>query len=162
MISDSSPNHIYPINTDADQPISAIPMSPSVPKSIMLFVLFGALILGVVTGLAAYRINSRKTPSTGPAAETSAGQKTTNTNQTGVVDKKTFKDTATGVLKVGGIEGEGSYHLERGAKDQTAYLTSSVLDLSKFEGKKVQVWGATYKGQKAGWLMDVGLIEAIK
>ncbi|MEI6326706.1 MAG: hypothetical protein WCO78_01140 [Candidatus Roizmanbacteria bacterium] len=162
MISDSSQNHIYPINTDADQPISAIPMSPSAPKSITLIVLIGALVLGIFTGVVAYRINSKKTtvPSTSTGANTA--QKTTNANQTGVVDKKTFKDTATGILKPGGLDGEGSHQLERGAKDQTVYLTSSVLDLSKFEGKKVQVWGATYKGQQAAWLMDVGLIEAIK
>ncbi len=137
-------------------------MSPSVSKSIMLFVLIGSLVLGAFTGWTAYRINTKKAVTDTQKPGTNTVQKTTNVNQTGVVDKKTFKDTATGILRVGGIEGEGSHQLERGAKDQTAYLTSSVLDLSKFEGKKVQVWGATYKGQKAGWLMDVGLIEAIK
>jgi hypothetical protein len=29
-------------------------------------------------------------------------------------------------------------------------------------GKKVQVWGETFKGQKAGWLMDVGRIKALE
>ena len=77
-------------------------------------------------------------------------------------DKKTFKDTATGVLREGGIDGEGSHHLERGAIDQTAYLTSSSIDMTPYIGKKVKVWGATNKGQKAGWLMDVGSIEEVK
>lgn len=78
----------------------------------------------------------------------------------GVVDKKTFKDSAEGILKEGGMEGEGNFHLERpGGTSQNAYLTSSTVDLSKYVGKKVKVWGQTFTGQKAGWLMDVGLVE---
>jgi hypothetical protein len=41
------------------------------------------------------------------------------------------------------------------------YLTSSTVDLSPFVGKKVRVWGQTFTGQKAGWLMDVGLVEVL-
>jgi len=78
----------------------------------------------------------------------------------GVVDKKTFKDSAEGIMREGGKEGEGNFHLERpGGESQTAYLTSSTVDLSKYIGKKVKVWGQTFTGQKAGWLMDVGLVE---
>lgn len=78
----------------------------------------------------------------------------------GVIDKKTFNTDAEGVLREGGIEGEGNFHLERpGGISQNAYLTSSTVDLSKYVGKKVKVWGQTYQGQKAGWLMDVGLVE---
>jgi len=78
----------------------------------------------------------------------------------GVVDKKTFKDSADGIMREGGKEGEGNFHLERpGGESQTAYLTSSTVDLSKYIGKKVKVWGQTFTGQKAGWLMDVGLVE---
>ena len=78
----------------------------------------------------------------------------------GVADKKTFKDSAEGTLREGGMEGEGNFHLERaGGVSQNAYLTSSTVDLSKYIGKKVKVWGQTFTGQKAGWLMDVGLVE---
>lgn len=71
-------------------------------------------------------------------------------------DTKTFKDTAEGTLEKGGIEDEGQYHLVRpGGESQYVYLTTSVIDLSKFIGKKVKVWGETQKAQKAGWLMDV-------
>ena len=74
--------------------------------------------------------------------------------------KKTFKDSIVGLLKEGGIEGEGNFHLERpGGVSQNVYLTSSTVDLSKYVGKKVKVWGQTFQGQKAGWLMDVGLVE---
>lgn len=78
----------------------------------------------------------------------------------GVQDKKTFKDSAEGIMKEGGVDGEGNFHLERpGGVSQNAYLTSSTVDLSKYIGKKVKVWGQTFQGQKAGWLMDVGLVE---
>lgn len=78
-------------------------------------------------------------------------------------DTKTFKDTAEGLLKVGGIEGEGQYHLERdGGESQYVYLTSSSVDLSLVEGKKIKVWGQTQAAQHAGWLMDVGRVEVIK
>jgi len=82
--------------------------------------------------------------------------------KTGISDKKTFKDKAEGVLKEGGIDGEGNFHLERpGGPSQNVYLTSSAVDLSKYIGKKVRVWGKTFTGQKAGWLMDVGLVEVL-
>ncbi|MCL4353064.1 hypothetical protein M1615_01165 [Patescibacteria group bacterium] len=77
-------------------------------------------------------------------------------------DLKTFKDTAEGVLKNGGIDGEGQYHLVRpGGASQNVYLTSSTLDLSKFINKKLKVWGQTQKAQHAGWLMDVGRVEIL-
>lgn len=78
-------------------------------------------------------------------------------------DKKTFNDEVEGELAKGGIEGEGQFHLVRpGGESQNVYLTSSIVDLSLFEGKKVKVWGQTQKAQYAGWLMDVGRVEVLK
>lgn len=75
-------------------------------------------------------------------------------------DTKTFSDTAEGVMTAGGIDGEGQYHLVRpGGDSQNVYMTSSLVDLSLFIGKKVKVWGQTQKAQTAGWLMDVGRVE---
>lgn len=83
--------------------------------------------------------------------------------EVGLNDAKTFKDSAEGVLEKGGIGGEGTHHLVRdGGPSQYVYLTSSVIDLSGFVGKKVQVWGETNKANKAGWLMDVGRLKVIK
>ncbi len=77
-------------------------------------------------------------------------------------DTKIFKDTAEGVLKGGGINGEGQFHLVRpGGDSQNVYLTSSTVDLSKFIAKKIKVWGETQKAQHAGWLMDVGRVEVL-
>jgi hypothetical protein len=80
----------------------------------------------------------------------------------GITDEKTFKDSAEGELVKGGIDGEGSHRLERsGGESQNVYLTSSIVDLDKFVGKKVKVWGETFAAQKAGWLMDVGKLEVL-
>ena len=108
--------------------------------------------LGLFTGLTLAKMKS------GGASFLPGGKKAEKT--AGIVDKKTFKDSATGILKEGGIDGEGSYHLERpGGVSQNVYLTSSTVDLSSYVGKKVKVWGETFASEKAGWLMDVGLVE---
>lgn len=84
----------------------------------------------------------------------------TGANEAGLNDEKTFKDTAQGTLEEGGISGEGTHHLVRtGGTSQTVYLTSTVVNLQDFVGKKVQVWGETISAKKAGWLMDVGKIK---
>ena len=79
-------------------------------------------------------------------------------------DTKTFRDFAEGVIKPISVSknsneySEGTHILEReGAYPVT--LTSSVVDLSLYEGKKVKVFGETQKALKAGWLMDVGKVE---
>ncbi len=75
----------------------------------------------------------------------------------GSADEKAFNTTATGVLDKGGLNGEGTHKLVRpGGMSQTVYLTSSVIDLDLLVGHQVTIWGETFKGQKAGWLMDVG------
>lgn len=81
----------------------------------------------------------------------------------GSPDEKSFRDQATGVIQPGGVEGEGSHHLERGAdKSQWVYLTSSVVDLDLFVTHEVELWGETFQGKKAGWLMDVGRLKVVK
>ena len=78
-------------------------------------------------------------------------------------DLKTFRDTAEGVLQEGGVEGEGQYHLVRpGGKSQNVYVTSSIVDLSKYVNLKIKVWGQTNAAQTAGWLMDVGKVEVLE
>lgn len=81
----------------------------------------------------------------------------------GADDKSQFPDEAEGVLVEGGIDGEGTHHLERpGGPSQNVYVTSSNVDLQKFVGKTVKVDGKTFAAEKAGWLMDVGQLEVLK
>lgn len=95
----------------------------------------------------------------GTSTTAAPGAKVTST-EAGVLDPKIKYDNATGVLREGGIGNEGTHHLERdGGVSKTVYLTSSVIDLQSFVGKKVQIWGETLSSKKAGWLMDVAKIQ---
>lgn len=97
---------------------------------------------------------------TASGSATSGKTATEDKKGVGVFDKKKFPDTATGTMRTGGVDGEGSFHLERpGGVSQNVYMTSSTVDLSQYVGKKVTVWGQTFEAQKAGWLMDVGYLE---
>ncbi|MBQ6436515.1 hypothetical protein IJJ27_03070 [bacterium] len=81
----------------------------------------------------------------------------------GSTDATSFKDNAQGYLQLNTAGDEGSHMLLRpGGVSQTVYLTSSVTDLDKFVGMDVRVWGETFKGQTAGWLMDVGRVEVLE
>ncbi|MBI3485349.1 hypothetical protein HY025_00220 [Candidatus Daviesbacteria bacterium] len=79
-------------------------------------------------------------------------------------DTHTFKDFAEGTLQKRPAPKnpteyvEGTHILVREGAVPVA-LTSSVIDLSQYEGKKVKVFGETQKALKEGWLMDVGKVE---
>lgn len=128
-------------------------------KAFLVFV-----VVCFVGGFLGYAISKAKGGITTKNQSKETTQKdSTSTTSVGINDKKTFKDSAEGLLKEGGIDGEGNFHLERpGGESQNVYLTSSTVDLSKYIGKKVRVQGATFKGEKAGWLMDVGLVEPLQ
>ncbi|HUS51859.1 MAG TPA: hypothetical protein VMX77_00105 [Candidatus Bathyarchaeia archaeon] len=84
--------------------------------------------------------------------------------EVGIKDVRVFRDSAEGKIEIndGSITTEGSHKLVRpGGESQIAYLTSSVVDLNLFIGKCVQVWGETFKAEKAGWLMDIGRVKLL-
>ena len=125
---------------------------------------FIAVLLGVVTGCSGYKLYAQSTGSSATNAE----------NLPKVVEGKikkgdvfgsndeNFKDTAKGFLESGGFDDEGSHKLLRpGGDAQTVYLTSSVTDLTEFEGMEIEVWGETFQGQNVGWLMDVGRVKVL-
>lgn len=127
------------------------------PIVVFVFILLSSIVLGGTIG---YALSSNSsTAQNGNASTDGAGTKTIN-KSAGIADKKTFPDEVEGVLRNGGFEGEGSFHLERpGGQSQNVYLSSTTVDLTEFVGKKVKIMGKTYDGQKAGWLMDVGYVE---
>lgn len=119
------------------------------------------VILGIASGWVLSGQSSAKSQSSTVDNETEGVTKSD--KEAGVSDVSSFdSQSPEGVLVEGGIEGEGTYHLERpGGVSQNVYLTSTVIDLQSFVGKKVKVWGETLSGIKAGWLMDVGKIKVI-
>jgi len=140
--------------------------SMSKKSSKLGFIIFLVVILaGVGTGLAGAYLFPLKTAS--PVVKVEDQQEVTD-NQVkngvvfGIPDEKTFKDQTEGVIIKGGIDGEGSHTILRaGGISQNVYLTSSVVDLDMFKDMEIRVWGETFKGQKAGWLMDVGRVEVL-
>ena len=127
----------------------------------MIALLGVVIIVGVVSGflISGKSSSSSSTNSLGSILSGTSASKGT---IIGSNDTATFKDTAEGVLKEGGADGEGAFHLERtGGVSQNVYLTSAIVDLSKYVNKKIKVWGQTQKAQTAGWLMDVGRIEVL-
>jgi len=75
----------------------------------------------------------------------------------------TFKDSATGTIEKGSINGVGTHILNReGGVTQRASLTSSVVDLDLFVGRKVEVKGETNSSSKTAWLMDVGSVKVLE
>lgn len=117
-----------------------------------LGVLVSATVLGTLSG---YLMVKHKPVSNSPS-----------TNHTNIVsqDIKTFRDFAEGTIqkrpasKDPGEYVEGTHLLVREGAVPVA-LTSSVVDLNQYEGKKVKVLGETQKAIKEGWLMDVGKVE---
>ncbi len=125
-------------------------------KSLTIFV--GVIVLGVLSGYIISILTKTKTVAVTSSTNVATLPKGTAFGS----DASVFKDSAQGILRKGGIDGEGAYHLERpGGISQNVYLTSSVLDLSQLVGRNIKVWGQTNAAQKAGWLMDVGRAEIV-
>lgn len=141
-----------------DTKMTTSPSTPSPRGPIILFLILA--VLGIGTG---YLLFQTQGPSLigGPSSPLSKGGGAEKGKIFGAKDIKNT-DEAEGTLREGGIDGEGAYHLERpGGESQNVYLTSSVLDLSQFIGKKVKVWGETHEAEKAGWLMDAIRLQVL-
>ena len=136
-------------------------MEPSMPvkvapKKIWPYILGAFLVVSAGVGTA-WLLSSKTSTATNAGAD--PGAKVT-ANSAGTLDPSVKYDTAEGTLQVGGLNGEGTYHLVReGGVSKSVYLTSSVVDLGKFVDKKVQIWGNTLASKKVGWLMDVVKIQ---
>lgn len=122
--------------------------------------LLGVTTLAVVLGILTGYILSQK----GGAF---SGSPLVGTPKSPQQDSRTFRDFAEGVIKKKPEPSdpseytEGTHLLQREGAVPVA-LTSSVVDLVLYEGKKVKVFGETQKAIKEGWLMDVGKVEEVK
>src|SRR5258708_4448846 len=140
---------------DSTHPIARKLNIPDSHLRILGIILAVALLAGVGTGYVLASGNK----STGGGAMISTSQAPAQAQQ----DAKTFRDFAVGVIKKKpepkkGEYAEGTHTLIREGADP-ATLTSSVVDLSQYEGKKVKVFGETQQSKESGWLMDVGRVE---
>ncbi len=135
------------------------PLATSNTNKIFLGIIVTSLILGSASGI--YLAQSKTTSKT----VNSDNASTTTQAKTAGSDTQTFRDFAEGVIekrpepKNSEEYLEGTHLLKREDNPIPVALTSSVVDLSEYEGKKVKVYGETQKAIKAGWLMDVGKVE---
>lgn len=126
------------------------------PARLLLGVCLAAVVLGVLTG---YILSTK--------GSASVESPLVGAPKTPQQDSRTFRDFAEGIIRMRSAPSdpteyiEGTHLLEREGAVPVA-LTSSVVDLSKYEGKKVKVFGETQKAIKEGWLMDVGRVEETK
>ena len=124
---------------------------------LLIIVLIGA---GIFTGLMLSSVNKSKASQGNVLSEENlAPEIKENFSQT-------FKDEAEGIVEKNEDFDEyaqGPWKLIRsGGESQAAYLTSSVMDLDEFVGKKVKVYGETFGSDQVSWLMDVGKVEVIE
>ena len=125
--------------------------------TMILVGVFAVVVLGVGSAwLISSKLMNKSTTGAAPGAIVTS-------KEAGILDPKAKYDTTTGDLKDGGIGNEGTQHLEvESGPSHYVYLTSSVVDLKSFVGKKVQVWGLTLASKKAPWLMDVSKIQVVQ
>jgi hypothetical protein len=130
------------------------------PELKLVLLVLALIVAGIGSG---YFLSSRQRQAEAPATRNVGEEEVTKGMTVGISDERTFRDSAEGKLVKGGIEGEGSHHLERpGGESQYVYLTSSIVDLDKFVDHQIKVWGETFTAQKAGWLMDVGKVKVLE
>ena len=133
-------------------------------KKIGIFALVA--ILGIFSGWGVYSLVGGSSSSEGKeSVERPTDSEEVNKGDVFGSDSDLFKDEAVGVIQAREEEGvgDGTHMLLReGGESQTAYLTSSVLDLDMFIGRKVQVWGQTFDSTNVSWLMDIGKIKVIE
>lgn len=149
------------LNPTSSTVVRKIDNSSSLKKNIVLGVISVVVVLaGIGTGYLFSGVGKSAGSSTGNASGKSV---VASDKEAGAKDESKFSTTTDGELAEGGIGGEGNFHLIRGSgPSQYAYLTSSSVDLAPFVGKKVQIWGETMSGKKAGWLIDVGKIKVVE
>lgn len=156
------------------EPVSGVSQKPSIMKKFPTSIsksggnfpiIIGSLLI-VLLGVGTGWLLSGSRASTGKSTQVAVGEGGDAMSEGDVSEVGEVTEEAReveGTLLEGGLEGEGNYRLEReGGPSQTVCLTSTVLDLSSFTGKKVMLWGETMSSIQCPWLMDVVKIKEIE
>lgn len=145
--------------TQSSSPLRVVPDKSKLGKILPYLIIVVLIGLGVFTGLVASSV--QKTKAQNHQAVSLAEEELSPQQQESFA--QTFRDEAEGTIeKNDDLDkyAQGTHKLLRpGGESQTAYLTSSVLDLDEYVGKKVKVFGETFGSSQVGWLMDVGKVE---
>lgn len=153
------------INLDSDSnskssPLRAVPPKFNLQKFLPFIIIIVFVTAGVFTGLVlSSRNKNAQISKVAVEEENLSPEQKQSFNQT-------FRDEAEGLIaKNDELDqyAQGTHKLKReGGESQTAFLTSTVLDLDEYLGKKVKVYGETFGSSQVGWLMDVGKVEVIQ
>lgn len=140
------------------QELREAPKNSKLSKIIPLVVLIILIGAGILSGLILSSRAKNKVIQQAAAIDESklnpeqkkSVQVVTRDSAEGTIEKNDdYKETAQGQWKL----------IRPGGTSQTAYLTSSYMDLDQYVGKKVKVFGETLGTDKVGWLMDVAKVE---
>lgn len=153
------------INLDSDpktksSPLRAVPPKFNLQKFLPFIIIIIFVGAGIFTGLV---LSSRNKSAQSAKPSINEEELTSEQKQS---FNQTFRDEAEGLIEKNDEldkYAQGTHKLIRsGGESQTAYLTSTVLDLDEYLGKKVKVYGETFGSSQVGWLMDVGKVEVLK
>lgn len=140
--------------------LRAVPPRANLSKFLPAVLVIIIVVAGILSGLVFASRNKAKQASTGAIGEENLPKEVKESFA------QTFRDQAEGVIEKNDKldkYAQGTHKLIRpGGESQTAFLTSSVLDLDEYIGKKVRVLGETFGSSQVGWLMDVGKVEVIE
>ncbi len=139
-------------------PLRSVPKRSMLSKFLPILIVVVVVAAGIFSGL----VFSSRAKSASQAASSALQDDKNLPPEVQKSFNQTFKDQAEGVIEKNDQDkyAQGTHKLIRpGGESQTAYLTSSVLDLDKYVGKKVKVFGETFGSSQVGWLMDVGKVE---
>ncbi len=154
------------IEQSNSQEKQTIPLKQAQAKGSISKIFPALLVLIIVAaGIFSGLVFSSRSKSVKTQASTQSDQQEV-TEETKKSFSQTFKDESEGTIeKNDDLDkySQGTHKLIRpGGESQTAYLTSTVLSLDVYVGKKVKVYGETFGSSQVGWLMDVGKVEEIK
>src|SRR3990170_8514397 len=156
----SQPQSKPPTQSKANLFLRAVPKRENLGKFLPIIIVFVVVAAGIFSGLV-FSSRNKNAKSQAKAAideEQLTGEQKQSFAQTfrdeaeGTVEKNDFKEYAQGTHKL----------IRPGGESQTAYLTSSVLDLDQYVGKKVKVYAETFGSSQVGWFMDVGKVEVVQ
>ena len=143
-------------------PLRIVPQRTKFAKILPYFIVVVIVGLGIFTGLVLTSVQKAKAQN--HQAVSLEEEKLSSEQQQSFA--QTFRDEAEGTIEKNedlDKYAQGTHKLLRpGGESQTAYLTSSVLDLDEYVGKKVKVFGETFGSSQVGWLMDVGKVEVVE
>jgi len=154
------------INLNSGQPqpqitdqLRTAPKQAKLAKILPYFIVVVIVALGIGTGLVASSVQKAKAQN--HQAKSIEEEELSPEQQQSF--SQTFRDEAEGIIEKNDdfdTYAQGPWKLIRtGGESQTAYLTSSVMDLDEYIGKKVKVYGETFGSGQVSWLMDVGKVE---